>query len=385
MEDLFKILESSRNPNGGLYVHLLQPTRKITEPGKTIEQGMSVLKPGKFTGKLSNRMKSYFDPYYWHYDDGSAAFKSSTTRSYLIFDASKLEKKHRWLIKDLEVKLHELIKEKFNILSKIGKGKSEYRQIEFNGFEEYDRIIRNISKEINQLASSVINSVDYLVDEIISGKIYDRRIFLDGIHVGDFYNHLYHFFKYDLKKNRKLLLYLLPYIWQWDDENLDEIKHIIKTNYGLDKSFFIEALKNDDEDGSCLILSEKEVHENREVLLLAVSAAQNFHLLGNTISIYAPERLKNDQNFLSEVLKINPREFGKIGNYVKRKNIVIDVLKKDGILLEYALDEFKKDSEIIEIAIQNDFRAIQFVPLELKSDPYSPFFEEWYKFKKGDI
>ncbi len=160
MEDLFKILESSRNPNGGLYVHLLQPTRKITEPGKTIEPGMSVLKPGKFTGKLTNRMKSYFDPYYWHYDDGSAAFKSSTTRSYLIFDASKLEKKDRWLITGLEVKLQWLIKEKFNILSKIGKGKSEYRQIEFNGFEEYDRIIRNISKEINQLASSVINSVD---------------------------------------------------------------------------------------------------------------------------------------------------------------------------------------------------------------------------------
>lgn len=201
----------------------------------------------------------------------------------------------------------------------------------------------------------------------------------------DYWEDRYKLLENDIGKNRELLLFLLPYFWFWDENNRDDFKKIIKDNYKFDISFFKDALKNFDEDGSCLVLAGKRVKENREVLLLAVSAAKNHSLQGNTISISAPNSLKTDQKFLSEVLKIYPREFEGIGNYVTEKNTVIDVLKVDGGLLQFALDEFKKDHEIIKVAIQNDLNAIQFVPRELKSNLNSPFFDEWYKFKDGNI
>jgi len=220
--------------------------------------------------------------------------------------------------------------------------------------------------------------IDFLVDIIISGELYDEK------YVVDYHDH-YRYFTTQIKKNKKLLLFLLPYIWTWDDENLDEIKHIIKSNYGSDLGFFKEALIHDDEDGSCLLLAECNVCENKEILLLAVSAAKNHNRIGNTVNIFGSDSLKKDQEFLSEVLKIYPREFEEIGQYVKLKNTVNNVLNEDGTLLEFALDEFKKDNEVIEVAVRNNLSAIQFVPLELKSNPESPFFEEWFRFNNGNV
>lgn len=220
--------------------------------------------------------------------------------------------------------------------------------------------------------------IDFLVDVIISGELYDENYVVD-------HNDHYRFFNTQIKKNKKLLLFLLPHIWTWDDENLDEIKHIIKSNYGSDLGFFKEALSHDDEDGSCLGLAESNVYENKEILLLAVSAEKNHNRMGSTISAFGSDSLKKDQEFLSEVLKIYPREFEFIGQYVKLKNTVNNVLNEDGSLLEFALDEFKKDNEVIEVAVRNNLSAIQFVPLELKSNPESPFFEEWFRFNNGNV
>ena len=138
--------------NGGLYLHLIQPTRIIKEPGKIIQPGMSVVKPGKFKGSLDNRMKDYHSSKYWHFSDTKEpAFELSVTISHLILDAQDLPKEHRWLISGLEDKLIELVKEKFKIIRKIGKGKSEYHEIEFTKIEHYIKVVRDISEELNKI------------------------------------------------------------------------------------------------------------------------------------------------------------------------------------------------------------------------------------------
>lgn len=86
---VLKILRSSRYPFGGLYALLSQPKQEIIEPNKITEPGLSTLNLGMFTGKLSQRMKSYFRSKYWYYNDGPSAFEVSVTRSYLIIDAGK--------------------------------------------------------------------------------------------------------------------------------------------------------------------------------------------------------------------------------------------------------------------------------------------------------
>ena len=137
---------------GGLYIHLIQPKRKIEEPGKIIEPGMSVVKPGKFNGSLNGRMKDYYSPKYWHFTDTKEpAFKLSVTISHLILDAQDFPVEQRWLIAGLEVKLFELVKEKFNVIGKIGKGNSEYRELEFSDLENYNNIVRKISDELKKI------------------------------------------------------------------------------------------------------------------------------------------------------------------------------------------------------------------------------------------
>lgn len=157
LEDIFKLIESGSDPYGGLYIHLLQPQRKIIEPNKVIEAGKSVIKPGKFEGYLSQRMSSYFSSKYWKYEDTEeAAFKESCVKSYLILDASKLSAKHRWLIVGLEKKLGELVRKEFNILSKVGLGKSEYLEIEFTNIDAYSDKVCIISNEINNIVETFL-------------------------------------------------------------------------------------------------------------------------------------------------------------------------------------------------------------------------------------
>lgn len=145
--------------NGGLYIHLIQPKRRIEEPGKIIEAGMSVIKPGKFNGSLSGRMKDYHSSKYWHFaDTNEPAFKLSVTKSFLILDAHELPLEHRWLITGLEDKLIELVQDKFNIIRKVGKGKSEYREIEFINLEHYINVVREISEELNKIVQLNLGS-----------------------------------------------------------------------------------------------------------------------------------------------------------------------------------------------------------------------------------
>ena len=160
MENIFEL--KGKDPYGGLYIHLFQPKKDISEPGKNIKKGMSVIKPGSFKNSLSSRMKSYYSPKYWHYTNTNiAAFKNEITKSYLIFDATKLDESDRWLINGLEVKLIELVEKYFNIISKIGRGKSEYREIEFTTYSDFTKTIKKISKEIHQILSINLN-YDYL-------------------------------------------------------------------------------------------------------------------------------------------------------------------------------------------------------------------------------
>jgi len=113
---------------------------------------MSVVKPGKFNGSLFKRMKDYHSSKYWHFSDTKEpAFKLSVTISHLILDAQNLPKEHRWLISGLEYKLIELVQQKFKIIRKIGKGKSEYQEIEFTTIEHYIRVVRDISEELNKI------------------------------------------------------------------------------------------------------------------------------------------------------------------------------------------------------------------------------------------
>lgn len=155
MENIFEILETKeKNPLGGLYIHLFQPKKDIAEPGKFIKKGTSVIKPGSFKNTLSERMRSYLSPKHWHYPNtDKAAFKNEVIKSYLVFDATKLAESDRWLIMGLEVKLMYLIEKYFVTKKKIGKGKSEYREIKFISIKDFDDKIKLICTEINTIVS----------------------------------------------------------------------------------------------------------------------------------------------------------------------------------------------------------------------------------------
>ena len=143
--------DSEFDPIGGLYIHLLRPNRDINEPGKNIKSGISVIKPGKFVHKLSSRMKTYNSNDYWKFDGtNESAFSGSLAASYVLMDFTDLKDKDRWVIDELELYLIQLVRENFKIISKIGKGRSEYREIEFTSIKAYETILNKIEAELRQ-------------------------------------------------------------------------------------------------------------------------------------------------------------------------------------------------------------------------------------------
>jgi hypothetical protein len=142
---------SEFDPIGGLYIHLLRPNRDINEPGKNIKSGTSVIKPGKFVRKLSGRMVDYNSARYWKFDGtNESAFSDSLAASYVLIDFTVLEDKDRWIINALEAYLMQLVKDNFKIISKIGKGRSEYREIEFTNIEAYETTLNKIEAELRR-------------------------------------------------------------------------------------------------------------------------------------------------------------------------------------------------------------------------------------------
>lgn len=337
MTNIFDLLNRKQDPIGGLYIHILQPNQTIIEPGKQIEKGMLVLKHGMFSGKLSDRMKSYFSAKYWHFENGDAAFKSSAISSYLIFDATELPKKHRWLLAGLEIKIGQLIEEHFDVIGKIGKGKSEYRHINPTCLANNMNLkILDISFEVYSLVQKVVGSDFY---PLMNSSTFDEEIFYRT----PFFNELHK----DLKKNRGLLLRLLPNIWGWEDQNsLDEIKQIIRKNFGAELNFFKEALTNQDEDGSCLTLADTDVLANKEFLLFWVQTSTNRGLNPMT-HVFAPKILLEDPIFLDQVLEINDQEFENIGPLVTNKKTVLSVLKINKKYIAYVNEKLKNDLDVI--------------------------------------
>lgn len=356
MTNIFDLLKSKEDPIGGLYIHVLQPNETIFEPGKQIEKGMCVIKHGKFLGKLSDRMKSYFSPKYWHNKKGEAAFESAVISSYLIFDATKLPKQHRWLLAGLEVKVGQLIDQNFDVIGKIGK-RSEYRQIDLsNSSINFFGKISNISFEIYSLVQKVVGGDFY---PLMNCKTFDDDMF----YLTSFFCELHE----DLKKNRNLILRLLPDIWVWEDKkSFEEIKKSVRDNFGGDPDFFKEALAHAGDDSSCLVLANDTVLNDKDVILSAVQSAAHYGGMP-IVEIFASENLKRDQPFLEAVLDINIDEFDSIGTCITEKRILLKVLKRNGLKLEFINDAFKNDIELIKTAIKNNPNAIEFVPENLKS------------------
>ena len=94
-------------------------------------------------------MKTYNSNDYWKFDGtNESAFSDSLAASYVLMDFTDLKDKDRWIIDELELYLIQLVRENFKIISKIGKGRSEYREIEFTSIESYETILNKIEAEL---------------------------------------------------------------------------------------------------------------------------------------------------------------------------------------------------------------------------------------------
>ena len=79
------------------------------------------------------------------------------------------------------------------------------------------------------------------------------------------------------------------------------------------------------------------------------------------ILAHASDRIKNDEYFIDIAINQNTCAFQFAGPKItNNKDIMTKYLKKDGILLKYASDNLKKDQELIEIAAKSNADAAQF-------------------------
>jgi len=165
-----------------------------------------------------------------------------------------------------------------------------------------------------------------------------------------------------------------------DLKNDKEVVLLAVRQNGLALEYASEELRNNKEvvleavrqNGLALEYASEELRNDKEVVLEAVRK--------NGLALkYASEELRNDKELVKEGLKIidelimsnqSPKEFLEIlgPNLKKDKSLIIEIIKKDGAILEHVSEELRNDLDIVNLAIKDNIRYFEFAGDKLKND-----------------
>ena len=126
-----------------------------------------------------------------------------------------------------------------------------------------------------------------------------------------------------------------------------------------DKELVLEALK---QDGEALEFASEKLKADKEIILLAIQSAP-------WTICYASEKLKNDKEIILKCVE----DYGQALYFASEKlrndeEIVKKAVANKGIIIKYASDRILHNKEIAKIAINQDKRAFDFLPKELREE-----------------
>ena len=133
-----------------------------------------------------------------------------------------------------------------------------------------------------------------------------------------------------------------------------------------------DKLKNDDEfireairinPGAVLpYIKDSKVANDKEFIL---KVFDDYHYIFE----YLSDKLKNDKDVVLKAIEFNPETFKDAGKTMKNdKEVVLRAIRKDPMLLEYVSDDLKNDKNIVLEAVSRNPNSYEFASEELRND-----------------
>ena len=181
-------------------------------------------------------------------------------------------------------------------------------------------------------------------------------------------NHTFH--------SRCILEYIINCIKQNEEKKCPDCRRVIDNNFFMnDKNYYLAFLNLD------LKISKKfyeilrnnghkynkkipiQVYNNKNIVLNIVK--------NNGLSLeFASDELKNDRDIVYEAVANNGISLEFASEELKQDYLVVEyAIMQNGLALQYVSEELKNDPEIILTAIEQNGLALQYVSEELKNDP----------------
>jgi len=177
-----------------------------------------------------------------------------------------------------------------------------------------------------------------------SGGQESEQLFLEELNQGFVNENSHPLFKSDFKEDREVLLRAV----QMDAQSVMNLPEELKT----DKDFIKEAAKKNFE---VLRYTLDEFQDVKDVVLAALDHHVRAYL-------FASEKLKLDKDILFKALKLKinvledrPGRFPQEG--WKDRDLILEIVKIDGLALQFAPEHIRKDKEIVEQAIRQNPEA----------------------------
>lgn len=161
----------------------------------------------------------------------------------------------------------------------------------------------------------------------------------------------------------------------WSNRN--EVLKAVKENglyivyaaseFKKDKEILLEAIGSNSE---AIREVDKSFLGDKEFMLEAVkrsNSAKNFRIDACPL-IYASDELKQDKEFVLEVVRQNGSTLKYTDYFKQDKEVVLEAVRGNGFALEYAAEELRGNKEVVLEAVQKSGYALMYASPELKND-----------------
>jgi hypothetical protein len=112
--------------------------------------------------------------------------------------------------------------------------------------------------------------------------------------------------------------------------------------------------------------ASSEMKNNREILLETLKKAVSDR--DGIAMSWCGEDLMKDTRFALDAFKVNPYVFRYSPSLQSNKTIALDLMGKEGLMLEFGSEEVRNDETIAKVAIMNNPLSFEFVGSELKQN-----------------
>ena len=179
-----------------------------------------------------------------------------------------------------------------------------------------------------------------------------------------------------LLSEREILLAVCYNIWEKDQEEIDNIKHVLLKSEHIKNLDFILELIHCDDGSLALIVADDTITLRSDFWIAVLTRWYNSPMESKpepadyrTIYDPVPENLKNEPEFNHKLLSMIPGFYHALSDTLKNNlDIVAIALNADGMMLAQMPETIRENPDLAYIAICQNNKAVEFISDNLTYD-----------------